>query len=301
MGYGTLEAPLIPPPSKRWRRAGAALAAGGAALCVAALLAAPRRPAQALAAKPKPVWVKGVSHPIDAAEAPFDALGVAPALPVAGARPRVDLRVDVDLSTGLCAEFDDDYSFPDASCDCGDARTQCRGNMERFPAYKDACFEAACGSENMAAFDAAPGSDKEKCAALTRGAWSMPCFWQAVKALPDLCGGSFAPVPPAGPARDAPDPYPDLDAFERYALGYAPGAAFTGPCDAHAYCLECLDDAYVGGVNPYCRAVFARYDGALRVSGGSHHTGFFADLDYWCQDGVLATLADAAAGMRLER
>ena len=68
--------------------------------------------------------------------------------------------------------------------------------------------------------------------------------------------------------------------------------------DEPARALQC------SGVNPYCRAVFKKYGHPFAVGAGdpdkryTHHTGFFADLDYWCQDSVLAALADEADAAR---
>ena len=157
---------------------------------------------------------------------------------------------------------------------------------------------------DAAPFDASNSDPTQRCSGLTRAVWSVPCAWQAIKAMPETCAGNFKPTPPDGKSRNEPDPFPELDAYERYELGYAPGANFEGSCDAHAFCFECLDDSYAGGVNPYCRAVFARYSPISEGRGSetrvhTHHMGFFADLDYWCQPGVLATLERAAKQMQL--
>lgn len=191
------------------------------------------------AGSPKPFDIPGVvSHDIDSSQAPFDALTGGNVLPK-DIKPvwaqglvydSTDVfAADADVSAALCPEFDDDGSFPDAACDCGDTRTQCHGNMDRLPAYKDACYEAACGAENMRAYDAflAPDSTAQ-CAGLVEPVWGVPCLWQAVKAMPSTCGGTFAPTFPTSKARNAPDPYPELDAYERYALGYSPGGNFAG-------------------------------------------------------------------------
>ena len=326
MAYGALDdatRPLAPAVAVSGRRIfGAALIATlGVAGCVGVYAkAAPAGVGTAAAAldavKPKPFDVDGVvAHDIDPSKAPFDTLTLGNVLPADAvpvfaqgavyAATGDEFSADVDLSAALCGEFDDDSSFPDAACDCGDTRTQCHGNMDRLPAYRDACFEAACGAENMAAYDAFPAPDAtQQCAGLIRPVWGVPCMWQAVKAMPETCAGSFVPTFPAGKSRNAPDPYPDLDGYERYSLGYSPGGNFAGSCDAHAFCSECLDDDYDGGVNPYCRAVFKKYGHPFAVGAGdpdkryTHHTGFFADLDYWCQDSVLAALADEADAAR---
>ena len=302
MSYGAVErdggalVALEEAASRPRRLAGAlGLALLGLGAVAAANGAAPR-PAPRLAAAAKPFLVDGV-EPHRLPEKPFDAF-------------LFDSVVNVSHSAALCAEFDDDASFPDASCDCGDARTQCLGNMASSPRYRDFCFDAACGAANVAAYEASPLSDPvARCAALTAPAWGVPCAWQAVAKLPETCAGTFAPEAPDRKSRDEPNAFADLDSYDRYALGYA--ANFAGPCNAHAYCYTCADENYAGGLNPYCAAVFARYGGtpmrpdaayhAAHAAGrGGPHVSFFEDLDaFWCDPAVLGALERAAATLRL--
>lgn len=206
---------------------------------------------------------------------------------------------NLTAATSLCSEFDDDFSFPSEVCDCGDARTQCNDDMLRLPKYYSLCFEAACGSDNMDRYAAYPSDNAiEKCAGLIRPAWGVPCAWQAVKRLPETCAETFTPSPPLGSSRDVPNKYPLLTSEQRWALGYE--ETFAGPCNAHAFCFTCLDADYELGVNPYCRAVFARYGATPEAPAEIHDSvtghvvlrSFFSELDsFWCQRKTLHQLA----------
>lgn len=206
---------------------------------------------------------------------------------------------NLTAAKSLCSEFDDDFSFPSEICDCGDARTQCNDDMLRLPRYYSLCFEAACGMDNMDSYAAYPSDNAiEKCAGLKRPAWGVPCAWQAVKHLPETCAETFTPSPPLGSSRDMPNKYPSLTSEERWALGYE--ETFAGPCNAHAFCFTCLDDNYELGVNPYCRAVFARYGATPEAPAEIHNSAtgdvvirsFFSELDtFWCRHDTLHQLA----------
>lgn len=214
---------------------------------------------------------------------------------------------NLSASLSLCSEFDDDQSFPSDVCDCGDARTQCNDDMLKLPRYHDLCFDAACGKDNMKSFNGvgSEATEAEKCDAMTRPAWGVPCAWQAVMRLPETCAGRFVPSPPFGASRNVPNKYPSLSSEQRWALGYE--ETFAGPCNAHAFCFTCLDDDYELGVNPYCAAVFATYGATPEAaSGPDPATGlvksFFSDLEtHWCQPHVLDELKRLESEQRIQR
>ena len=203
---------------------------------------------------------------------------------------------NLSKASSLCSEFDDDNSFPSEVCDCGDARTQCAGNMLNSPRYHEVCFDESCGPENMEGFHKYPSDDpQEKCLGLSRPSWAVPCAWQAVLQLPKTCDKTFRPSAPFGTSQNVPNTYsPAVDKV----LGWA--ETFAGPCNAHAFCYTCQDDNFHTGIHPFCQAVFHVYGATPDATTAPPQEGqkttssihsFFDDLDtFWCRPDVLTSL-----------
>ena len=155
----------------------------------------------------------------------------------------------------LCAEFDDDGSYPSETCDCSDLHWECELEMPKSPLYASYCQNASCSSSCQ-------GDDQS---------WANVCAWQMIADLPGTCNGTFEPELPDWPARDLPNHYPDLDYTQRLKLGYS--ERMGGPCAFHSFCYTCLDDAFPHGVNPFCAYVYLNYGGTPT------HTNFFNEIE----------------------
>merc|ERR1712070_1072099 len=96
--------------------------------------------------------------------------------------------------------------------------------------------------------------------------WAIPCGWEAIRHMRNVCNDTFAPYFPVGssnnPSSDA--PYQDITIN---------GVEYW-PCNVHAFCYSCVDN---GKVNDYCKAVVAKYK-TLYAAGD-----FFGELGHWCE------------------
>lgn len=192
-----------------------------------------------------------------------------------------------------CADYDDDQVYPfnrpdgpyrvkklhSTSCVEDDFLSYCEadavpkiGVATHYPIAASLCA-SACGDENTSFF--------------------MPCVWQAVSRLDDVCAGTFNASFPARSnnmeqlddttmQRDDDEPYNEVDLY---------------PCDEHAVCSACAP------ANENCLAVAAHY-GTLRDptvafrrpmnrSGASIALWVLDyDLGFWCAHlGVPLTLS----------
>ena len=109
----------------------------------------------------------------------------------------------------------------------------------------------------------------------------MACAWEAIAALPSVCGGTFTTALPVASADRA------------NSKGKTSVSTDLWGCDEHAFCYSCSSG------NPYCEAISLYYGG---VDGGaeggwiSNHSAYAAvfalnaNLTYWCNASTLAAI-----------
>ena len=160
-------------------------------------------------------------------------------------------RLPVPLDLANCANFDDDAAMR-GGCVGRDADMFCV--EEAHPNWDGALDISADLFASMLATDEASlfpilANARKVCGAACADsdeAYFMPCLWEAVARLPDVCAGTFDAAPPASSLVKAKRPKlsePDLLS-----------------CDEHAFCMACSQPS------DGCSAVLEKYGSP---SGGS--------------------------------
>ena len=155
-------------------------------------------------------------------------------------------RLPVPLDLANCANFDDDAALRDG-CVGMDADIFC-GSVEAALSSSADLFASMLDTDKASLFPILANARKVCGAACadTDAAYFMPCLWEAVARLPDVCAGTFAAAPPAASFVKAKRPKlsaPDLLS-----------------CDEHAFCMAC------SRAPGRCGAVLGKYGSP---SGGS--------------------------------
>merc|ERR1719231_980489 len=152
-----------------------------------------------------------------------------------------------------CAEYDDDTVYPNALCLSGDNAT-CHDSSVMTEHYVETC-NTACGE-----------------------GWGVPCGWQAIAQLPELCDGTFEATFPAG--SNNLDPKMDDEVLLYNAVTINSTKETYWACNVHAFCYACVDDDNI--VNDYCKAVVIRTKSLYGASAA------FKYMDsYWCEDEII--------------
>eukprot|EP00621_Florenciella_sp_RCC1693_P014408 CAMPEP_0182524198 /NCGR_PEP_ID=MMETSP1323-20130603/1617_1 /TAXON_ID=236787 /ORGANISM="Florenciella parvula, Strain RCC1693" /LENGTH=547 /DNA_ID=CAMNT_0024732717 /DNA_START=18 /DNA_END=1661 /DNA_ORIENTATION=+ len=155
-------------------------------------------------------------------------------------------------------------------------------NYDDDTVYPSACTttEDLCSAEGI---DGAPapyseGSNLQSFCGVACGgdsSFGMACAWEAVAALPSVCGGSFKTVMPTGSKnRDNSGVHATL-------------STDLLACDEHAFCYSCSEG------NPYCEAVAMFYGGVDGGGDGNAYAAVLAlnaNLSYWCSDDTMAAI-----------
>mgnify|MGYP003314478995 CR=1 FL=1 len=134
-------------------------------------------------------------------------------------------RLPVPLDLANCANFDDDAAMRDG-CVGMDADIFC-GAWDGALSSSADLFASMLATDKASLFPILANT-REVCGAAcadTDAAYFMPCLWEAVARLPDVCAGTFAAEPPASSFVKAQRPKlaaPDLLS-----------------CDEHAFCMAC--------------------------------------------------------------
>ena len=155
-------------------------------------------------------------------------------------------RLPVPLDLANCANFDDDAALRDG-CVGMDADIFC-GAWDGALSRSADLFASMLDTDKASLFPILANARKVCGAACadTDAAYFMPCLWEAVARLPDVCAGTFAAAPPASSFVKAQRPKlaaPDLLS-----------------CDEHAFCMACSQSP------GRCSAVLGKYGSP---SGGS--------------------------------
>ena len=155
-------------------------------------------------------------------------------------------RLPVPLDLANCANFDDDAALRDG-CVGMDADVFC-GAWDGARSSSADLFASMLDTDKASLFPILANARKVCGAACadTDAAYFMPCLWEAVARLPDVCAGTFAAAPPASSFVKAQRPKlsaPDLLS-----------------CDEHAFCMACSRSP------GRCGAVLGKYGSP---SGGS--------------------------------
>lgn len=178
----------------------------------------------------------------------------------------VDDDADLDDSyvSGLnCNLYDDDNEYPSPQCIKGDALT-CSTAVAESYYYNLTCY-SACHDDG--------------------GGWGVPCGWEAMKNMPDMCDdretgpNNFIPEFPGTSKNNA----PDMVRQQNYYVEDV--GKWYWACNIHAFCYTCVDDTDT--VDDYCKATVLHEKSLYAPS------AVFDDLDdYWCEDTVLDKIAD---------
>ena len=155
-------------------------------------------------------------------------------------------RLPVPLDLANCANFDDDAALRDG-CVSMDSEIFCGSRGAALSRSAD-LFASMLATDKASLFPILANARKVCGAACadTDAAYFMPCLWEAVARLPDVCAGTFAAAPPASSLVKAKRPKlsaPDLLS-----------------CDEHAFCMACSRSP------GRCGAVLGKYGSP---SGGS--------------------------------
>ena len=155
-------------------------------------------------------------------------------------------RLPVPLDLANCANFDDDAAMRDG-CVSMDADVFCGSHEGALSSSAD-LFASMLDTDKASLFPILANARKVCGAACadTDAAYFMPCLWEAVAPLPDVCAGTFDAAPPAASLVKAQRPKlaaPDLLS-----------------CDEHAFCMACAPSP------GRCGAVLGKYGSP---SGGS--------------------------------
>ena len=155
-------------------------------------------------------------------------------------------RLPVPLDLANCANFDDDAAMRDG-CISMDSDIFCGSHEGALSSSAD-LFASMLDTDKASLFPILANARKVCGAACadTDAAYFMPCLWEAVARLPDVCAGTFDAAPPAASFVKAKRPKlsePDLLS-----------------CDEHAFCMACSQSP------GRCSAVLGKYGSP---SGGS--------------------------------
>ncbi|CAH0380003.1 unnamed protein product [Pelagomonas calceolata] len=158
----------------------------------------------------------------------------------------VENRLPVPLDLANCANFDDDAAMRDG-CVSMDSDIFCGSHEGELGASAD-LFASMLSTDKASLFPILANARKVCGAACenTDEAYFMPCLWEAVARLPDVCAGTFDAAPPAASFVKSKRPKlsePDLLS-----------------CDEHAFCMACSQSP------GRCSAVLGKYGSP---SGGS--------------------------------
>jgi len=163
-----------------------------------------------------------------------------------------DALMDDDLFYPLsCALYDDDTVYPNDVCENGDNSTCHSSTMTE-------AYMATCGS------------------ACDEG-WGVPCGWEAIADLPQLCDGSFTTTFPNKSSNEMPDHM----AMKTLTVN-STGRSFWA-CNVHAFCYSCVGDT--GLVNDFCKAA------VIRTKSLYAPAAVFEFLSsYWCDSEIITEI-----------
>lgn len=153
-----------------------------------------------------------------------------------------------------CSKYDDDTVYPNELCLAGDNQT-CNSMPDN---YYSVCSEAC--SEG----------------------WGVPCGWEAIADLPEVCTGDFSSSFPESSKNIGKHPLNDAT-FGAVTIESTGEQVWA--CNVHAFCYSCVDTDNT--VNDYCKAAVIRTQTLFAPSAVFKYMD-----DYWCDDAILGDIAD---------
>lgn len=160
-----------------------------------------------------------------------------------------DIVMDDDLFYPLtCTLYDDDTVFPNDVCESGD--------------------NATCHSDSMTT------AYMETCGHACEDGWGVPCGWEAVASLPQVCDESFKTSFP----NKSTNALPDHMQMKTLTVN-STGKSFWA-CNVHAFCYSCVSDT--GLVNDFCKAAVIRTKSLYAPAAVFEYL-----TSYWCDVAII--------------